>query len=89
MRQAGSPRGRPGPRPTLGDARRCDRLGEGGTSAAEGVRIERLCAVDPDLDAGRLGQWCQATAVVIVVQHLYRRPPDATTNFLLRLAASV
>jgi len=27
--------------------------------------------------------------VVIVVQHLYRRPPDATTNFLLRLAASV
>jgi len=53
-----------------------------------GVPIERLCAVDPDLDAGRLGQWCQATAVVIAVQHLYRRPPDATTKFLLRLAAS-
>ena len=80
------------PRPTLGD-RTADAIDWAigrATSAAElEDRIERLCALDPDLDAGRLGQWCQAMAVVIAVQHLYRRPPDATTTFLLRLAASV
>ena len=35
------------------------------------------------------GQWCQATAVIIAVQHLYRQPPDAITTFLLQLAASI
>ncbi len=80
------------PRPTLGD-RTADAIDWAigrATSAAElEDRIERLCALDPDLDADRLGLWCQATAVIIAVQHLYRRPPDATTTFLLRLAASV
>ncbi len=80
------------PRPTLGD-RTADAIDWAigrATSAAElSDRIERLCALDPDLDADRLGQWCQATAVIIAVQHLYRRPPDATTKFLLRLAASI
>src|SRR5271166_4840222 len=47
-----------------------------------------LCALDPDLDGDRLRQWCQATAVIIAVQHLYRRPPDATTTFPLGLAGS-
>ena len=80
------------PRPTLGD-RTADAIDWAigrATSAAEfGGRIERLCALDPDLNADRLGQWCQATAVIIAVQHLYRRPPDATTTFLLQLAASI
>jgi streptomycin 6-kinase len=80
------------PRPTLGD-RTADAIDWAigrATSAAElGDRIERLCAIDPDLEAGRLRQWCQATAVIIAVQHLYRRPPDATTRFLLQLAASI
>ena len=80
------------PRPTLGD-RTADAIDWAigrATSAAElDLRIERLCGLDPDLNADRLGQWCQATAVVIAVQHLYRRPPDATTRFLLQLAASV
>jgi streptomycin 6-kinase len=79
------------PRPTLGD-RTADAIDWAigrATSAAElDHRIERLCALDPDLNADRLRQWCQATAVVIAVQHLYRRPPDATTRFLLQLAAS-
>ncbi len=80
------------PRPTLGD-RTADAIDWAigrATSAAElEGRIERLCALDPDLNGDRLGQWCQAMAVVIAVQHLYRRPPEATTKFLLRLAASV
>ena len=80
------------PRPTLGD-RTADAIDWAigrATSAAElDDRIERLCALDPELNADRLGQWCQATAVIIAVQHLYRRPPDATTRFLLLLAASV
>ena len=78
------------PRPTVGD-RTADAIDWAigrATSAAElSDRIERLCALDQDLDADRLGRWCQATAVIIAVQHLYRRPPDATTKFLLELAA--
>ncbi len=79
------------PRPTLGD-RTADAIDWAigrATSAGElSDRIERLCALDPDLDGDRLWQWCQATAVIIAVQHLYRRPPDATTTFLLGLAGS-
>jgi streptomycin 6-kinase len=52
-------------------------------------RIERLGALLEDLNGDRLEQWCQATAVINVVQSCYRRPPGKTTPFLLQLAASV
>jgi hypothetical protein len=42
--------------------------------------------VTPDVDGDRLQQWCQATAVIIAVQHLYRRPPDDSTELVLRLS---
>jgi streptomycin 6-kinase len=51
-------------------------------------RIERLAALLEDLNGDRLEQWCQATAVINVVQSCYRRPPNDTTRFLLQLAAS-
>ena len=49
-------------------------------------RIGEICALVPHLDPGRLRSWCQASAVIIVVQHLHHRPADGTIPFLLELA---
>jgi streptomycin 6-kinase len=80
------------PRPCRGD-RTVDAIdwAVARTTSLTGLRerIERLGTLIPDLDGDRLEQWCQATAVINVVQTCYRRPPDKTTRFLLRLAASV
>ena len=80
------------PRPCRGD-RTADALdwAVGRTTSLTGLRerIERLGTLLEDLNGDRLEQWCQATAVIIVVQSCYRRPPDETTRFLLQLAASV
>jgi streptomycin 6-kinase len=51
-------------------------------------RIERLCGLVPDLDRDRLWGWCQATAAALAILRLRRRPPDATTQLLLEVAAS-
>jgi streptomycin 6-kinase len=79
------------PRPCLGD-RTFDAidwaLGRATTEQELAERIHRLCALIPDLDGDRLRRWCQATAVIIAVQHLYRRPPDERTELLLQLAAT-
>lgn len=62
------------------------------TSAAElDDRIRRPTVLVPDLSADRLRDWCQAAAVLIVVQWLYarrrmRQPPDGPRSFLLQLA---
>jgi streptomycin 6-kinase len=50
-------------------------------------RIAGICALVPHLDPGRLRSWCQASAVIIVVQRLHRRPADETIPPLLELAA--
>jgi streptomycin 6-kinase len=80
------------PRPCRGD-RTVDAIdwAVGRTTSLAGLRerIERLGALVPDLNGDRLEQWCQATAVINVVQTCYRRPPDKATRFLLQLAASV
>jgi len=80
------------PRPCRGD-RTVDAIdwAVGRVTSLTGLRerIERLGALAPDLNGDRLEQWCQATAVINVVQTCYRRPPDKTTRFLLQLAASV
>jgi streptomycin 6-kinase len=80
------------PRPCRGD-RTADAIdwAVGRATSLTGLRdrIERLGALIPDLNSDRLEQWCQATAVINVVQSCYRRPPDNTTRFLLQLAASV
>ena len=80
------------PRPCVGD-RTVDAidwaLGRATTEGELAGRIRRLCALLPGLDAGRLRQWCRATAVIIAVQTLYRRPPDDTTGLVLQLAAGV
>jgi streptomycin 6-kinase len=80
------------PRPCRGD-RTVDAIdwAVGRATSLTGLRerIERLGALVPDLNGDRLEQWCQATAVINVVQTCYRRPPDKTTRFLLQLAASV
>ena len=80
------------PRPCRGD-RTVDAIdwAVGRVTSLAGLRerIERLGALVPDLNGDRLEQWCQATAVINVVQTCYRRPPDKTTRFLLQLAASV
>jgi streptomycin 6-kinase len=57
-------------------------------------RIRRLSALVPGLAAGRLRAWCEAAAVLIVVQWLYarrhtRQPPDGPRKFLLELAADL
>jgi streptomycin 6-kinase len=63
------------------------------TSAGElDDRISRIAALVPGLNAGRLRRWCQATAVISVVQRLFRYRPDGTEvpdKFLWDLAASV
>lgn len=53
-------------------------------------RISRITALVPGLNAGRLRQWCQATAVISVVQRLFRNRHDGVVpdKFLLDLAAS-
>jgi streptomycin 6-kinase len=51
-------------------------------------RIERLCRLVPGLERDRLWRWCQATAAALAVLRLRRRPPDATTQLLLQIAAS-
>jgi streptomycin 6-kinase len=53
-------------------------------------RISRITALVPGLNAGRLRQWCQATAVISVVQRLFRYRHDGAVpdKFLLDLAAS-
>ena len=51
-------------------------------------RIERLCGLVPGLDRDRLWGWCQATAAALAILRLRRRPPDATTQLLLEIAAS-
>jgi|GEM_PF-913919 len=61
------------------------------TSAGElDDRISRITALVPGLNAGRLRQWCQATAVISVVQRLFRYRHDGAVpgKFLLDLAAS-
>jgi streptomycin 6-kinase len=79
------------PRPCVGD-RTFDvidwALGRAATATELAERIQRLCALIPDLDGDRLRRWCQATAVINAVQHLYRRPPAATTELALQLAAA-
>jgi streptomycin 6-kinase len=53
-------------------------------------RISRITALVPGLNAGRLRQWCQATAVISVVQRLfyYRHDGAVPDKTLLDLAAS-
>jgi streptomycin 6-kinase len=53
-------------------------------------RISRISALVPSLNAGRLRRWCQATAVISVVQHLFRYRHDGAVpdELLLGLAAS-
>ena len=51
-------------------------------------RVERLDELVPGLDPGRLWGWCQATAAALAILQLRRRPPDATTQLLLEIAAS-
>lgn len=51
-------------------------------------RIDRLCQLVPGLDRDRLWGWCQATAVALAILQLRRRPPDGTTQLLLKIAAS-
>jgi streptomycin 6-kinase len=53
-------------------------------------RISRIAALVPGLNAGRLRLWCQATAVISVVQRLFRYRHDGAVpdSFLLDLAAS-
>jgi len=53
-------------------------------------RISRITALVPGLNAGRLRQWCQATAVISVVQRLFHGRHDGAVpgKFLLGLAAS-
>jgi streptomycin 6-kinase len=52
-----------------------------------GRRIEELSSLVPGLDADRLWRWCQASAVIIAVQHLHHRAADDTIPSLLELAA--
>ena len=51
-------------------------------------RIDRLCELVPGLDRDRLWGWCQATAAALAILRLRRRPLDATTQLLLKIAAS-
>jgi streptomycin 6-kinase len=51
-------------------------------------RIDRLGKLVPGLDPDRLWGWCQATAAALAVLRLRRRPPDAISQLLLKIAAS-
>jgi len=50
-------------------------------------RIDQLCQLVPDMDRDRLWRWCQASAAALAILRLTRRPPDDTTQLLLKLAA--
>jgi streptomycin 6-kinase len=50
-------------------------------------RIEQLCKLVRGLNPDRLWGWCQATAAALAILQLRRRPPDATTQLLLEIAA--
>jgi len=62
------------------------------TSAGElDDRISRIVALVPGLNARRLRQWCRATAVISVVQRLFRYRNDGAAvpdTFLLDLASA-
>lgn len=79
------------PRPSVGDLTfdaidwTLDRV----TSLADvHERIERLCELVPGLDPDRLWGWCQAIAAALAILQIRRRPPDATTQLLLEIAAN-
>ena len=79
------------PRPSVGDLTwdAVDWTLDRATSMAEvRERIEGLSRLVPGLDPGRLWGWCQATAAALAILRLRRRPPDATTQLLLEIAAS-
>jgi streptomycin 6-kinase len=79
------------PRPSVGDLTwdAIDWTLDRATSMAEvHERIEQLSRLVPGLDPGRLWGWCQATATALAILRLRRRPPDATTQLLLEIAAS-
>ena len=78
------------PRPGVGDLTfdAIDWTLDRATSMAEvDERIQGLCPRVPGLDPGRLWGWCQATAGALAVLRLRRRPPDATSQLLLQIAA--
>ncbi|MEV4244486.1 aminoglycoside phosphotransferase family protein [Streptosporangium canum] len=50
--------------------------------------IAHLAALIPDLDPGRLMNWCRTTAAIIVVPRLSRGLYDQETQLLLHLAAA-
>ncbi len=83
------------PRPCLGDPTFdavdwvIARATTGPASQQVDQRIEELCGLVPGLDAGRLWSWCQASAVIIAVQRLHRRPADESIPFLLQLAGAL
>jgi hypothetical protein len=52
-----------------------------------GQRIEELAGLVPGLDADRFWAWCQASAIIIVVQQLHIRPADSWIPFLLQLTS--
>ncbi|MGH3189240.1 MAG: aminoglycoside phosphotransferase family protein [Streptosporangiaceae bacterium] len=79
------------PRPSVGDLTwdAVDWTLDRATRIAEvHERIERLGKLVPGLDPGRLWGWCQATAAALAILQLRRRPPDATTQLLLEIAAN-
>ena len=78
------------PRPSVGDLTwdAVDWTLYRATSIAEvHERIERLSRLVTGLDPGRLWGWCQALAAALAVLQLRRRPPDASTQLLLEVAA--
>lgn len=77
------------PRPSFGDPTfdAIDWTLDRATSTDEmHERIEQLSRLVPDLDRDRFWHWCQATAAILAVLHLRRRPADKTTQLLLQVA---
>jgi streptomycin 6-kinase len=77
------------PRPCLGDPDfdAVDWVLAPATTQTPEQRIEELAGLVPGLDADRLWAWCQASAIIIVVQQLYNWQADSRIPFLLQLAA--